>query len=355
MAKTWNYNEDKTRIFIEPPKQRLGISGHRLAGVLGLDNYTTPFQMWCECTKLVKKPFEETKYIIAGRAVEPKIIKYVAERFPNVMSIEDYYGNIFEEYRYNNFKDISKIFSGVIDAVSVKNDGKTIAMICECKTSSHPEQWQDGNVPVTYLLQGALYSYLMGLDRVLFACTFLDDMDYAHPENIEITDDNTILVVKKLDDMIFEVDGEYLNIEGVMDKAKQWWKDYVETGISPEFDEVKDKEYLAMIRATDEVKDNDLGDVCNKAYELNTKIKELKVSSGIDELEKQLKQLETSIKNEMIDKNVSTCNGYNLKCTVKAKFNEKAFADENKELYESYCEEVESYTLSKDKKKEEED
>lgn len=354
MPKPWDYNSDRTRILIEPPKQRLGISGHRLAGVLNLDPYTSPFQMWCECTKLVKKPFEETKYTIAGKAAEPKIIAYVAERFPNVMSIEDYYGNIFEEYRYNNFKDVSKIFSGVIDAVSTKNDGKTIAMICECKTSSHPEQWQNDNVPVTYLLQGALYSYLMGLDRVLFACTFLDELDYAHPENIKVTDENTILVVKKLDDMIFEVDGQYLNIEGVMEWAEQWWDEHIEKGVSPKFDEKKDKEYLTMIRATDEVKDNDLADVCDEAIELNAKIKELKESSGINALEKRLKQLETSIKNEMIEQGYDKCNGYTLKRTVKQKFNEDLFAEKEPAKYEKYLEEVESYTLSKDKKKEEE-
>lgn len=354
MAKTWNYNEDKTRILIEPPKQRLRITGHRIATILGLDPWSTPFQAWCEITKILKAPFEETKYTIAGKAAEPKIIQYVAERFPNVLSIEDYYGNVFKEYEYNNFKDISNVFGGVIDAVSTKNDGKTIAMICECKTSSHPEQWQDGNVPVTYLLQGALYSYLMGLDRVLFACTFLDDLDYAHPENIKVTDENTILVVKKLDDMIFEVDGQYLNIEGVMEWAEQWWDEHIEKGVSPKFDEKKDKEYLTMIRATDEVKDNDLADVCDEAIELNAKIKELKESSGINALEKRLKQLEASIKNEMIEQGYDKCNGYTLKRTVKQKFNEDLFAEKEPAKYEKYLEEVESYTLSKDKKKEEE-
>lgn len=289
---------------------------------------------------------------MAGRYAEPKIIEYVSERFPNVMSIEDYYGNVFSEYQYNNFKDISNVFGGVIDAVSVKNDGKTIAMICECKTSSHPEKWRNDNVPVEYQLQGALYSYLMGLDRVLFACTFLDDMDYAHPENIKVTDENTILVVKKLDDMIFEVDGQYLNIEGVMQKAEQWWEEYIETGISPKFDEVKDKEYLDIIRSTDEVKDKDLINVCDEAIALNKQIKWLKESSGINYLEKRLKLLETSIKNEMINKNISTCNGYNLKRSVKQKFNESLFANNEPQVYDSYCEEVESYTLSKDKKKE---
>jgi len=171
MAKKWKYGDNN--IIIEPPKQTLKISGHRLSTILGLNKYSTPFQAWCEITKLARPEIEDNKYLNAGRVLEPKIIEYVGKQFPNVMSIKDYYGTSFKLYEFNNFKDDSDIFGGVIDAVSTKNDKKTIVMICECKTSSHPEQWRNGNVPVEYLLQGALYSYIKGLDRVLFACTFI--------------------------------------------------------------------------------------------------------------------------------------------------------------------------------------
>lgn len=350
MSKSWEYNVDKTNIIIEPPKQTLRISGHRLSSVLGLNKYQSPFGAWVEITKLAKLPFEDNKYLNAGRVLEPKIIEYVGKQFPNVMSIADYYGASFKEYEYNNFKDDSNVFGGVIDAVSTRDDKKTIAMICECKTSSHPEQWKNGNVPVDYMLQGALYSYLKGLDRVLFACTFLDDVDYGRPEDVVVSDKNTILVVKKLDDMLFEVDGQYLNIKDCMEYAKQWWDAYVETGISPDFDEKKDKEYLDIIRATDETKDSDLLDVCDKALEIALKIDELKETSGINALEKRLKLLETSIKNKMMDDEISSCGKYKLTKKISNKFNEKAFAEKEPTLYNAYCEETESYTLTKNKK-----
>lgn len=349
MAKSWNYNEDKTQIIIDPPTQRLRITGHRLSSVLGLNKYQSQFGAWSEITKLVKLPFEDTKYTIFGKVVEPKLIKYVGERFPNVVSIEDYYGPIFKEYEFNNFKDIDNVFGGVIDAVSTKDDKKTITMICECKTSSHPEQWRDNNVPVEYLLQGALYSYMMGLDRVLFVCTFPKDIDYAHPESYEVNDDNTILVVKKLDNMLFDINGEYLTIEDCMSRAREWWNKYIETGISPEFNEKEDKEYLDIIRATDAVKDNDLSDVCIKAYELNQKIKELRISSGIEELEKELKLLENSIKQEMIDKDLTNCEQYKLSKKYANKFNEKFFAQDHPALYDKYLDSTISYTLTKER------
>lgn len=347
MAKNWDYNEERNGIIIEPPSQTLRITGHRLSSVLGLNQYQSPFGSWAEITKLVKLPFEDTKYTIFGKAVEPKLIKYVSERFPNVVSIEDYYGILFKEYAYNNFKDISNVFGGVIDAVSTANDKKTITMICECKTSSHPEQWRNNNVPVEYLLQGALYSYMMGLDRVLFVCTFPQEIDYAHPEEYVVDDNNTILVVKKLDDMLFDINGEYLTIKDCMDRAEEWWNKYIKTGISPTFDEKIDKEYLDIIRATDATKDNDLIDVCLKAYDLNQKIKELKVTSGIDELEKELKLLEGSIKQKMIDDNITNCEKYKLSKKTSMTFNTDRFKEENEELYNKYLEEKTSYTLTK--------
>lgn len=354
MAKLWDYNEDKSRIIIDTPKQRLRITGHRLSSVLGLNKWQSPFGAWAEITKLVKLPFEETKYTKFGKIVEPKLIKYVSERFPNVKSIEEYYGNIFKEYEYNNFKDLSDVFGGVIDAVSTRDDGKTIAMICECKTSSHPEQWANDNVPVDYLLQGALYSYMMGLDRVLFVCTFPQDIDYANPENYKVTDNNTKLVVKKLDDMLFEIDGRYLNIKDCMQYAQEWWDAHIESGISPKFDETIDKAYLDIIRSTDETKDNKLIDVCDKALNIAKEIDDLKKKYKITDLEKELKTLESSIKNKMIEKEMSMCGSYKLSKKVSNKFNEKMFADKEPTLYKAYCEETESYTLTKNKEKDEE-
>ena len=351
----WKYSEDKKRIVINPPKQRLRITGHRISTILGVNKWSTPFQAWCEITKLLKAPFEETKYIIAGRVIEPKLIEYVASKFLNVVSIEDYYGANIDKYKYNNFVEDSNVFGGVIDAVSTLDDLKTITMICECKTSSKPQDWANNQVPVDYLLQGALYSYLKGLDRVLFACTFLDEMDYVHPEKFVVNDNNTILVVKKLKDILIPINGEYLNIEEIMEFGKKWWDEYIETGISPEFDEKADKEYLDIIRASKPCEDNDLIDVCEEALALAKEIKELEVSSGLKAKQDLLKTLESSIKEKMIETNEDSVGKYVLKKSVKKKFNEKALEQYDKKLYNKYIEEVITYTLSKNMKEDEED
>lgn len=354
MAKSWSYSEDNKRIVLsEPPKQKLRITGHRIASVLGLNKYQSEFGSWAEITKLVKLPFEDNKYTLAGKEIEPKLIDFVRIKFPNVMSIEEYYGNNIDKYRWNNFVEDSDIFGGIIDAVATKEDLKTLTMIVECKTSSKPYLWKDNAVPIEYLLQGCEYSYLKGLDRVLFVCAFLQDNDYAHPEKFVPTTENTILVVKKIKDVMIEMqDGKFITFEEAIEYCENWWKEHIETGISPEFDEKVDKEYLDIIRASKPINDTSLEELCDSALKLEEEIEELKDEYGITSKEKELKTIKDSIKEGLINclqdgEMVATCKSYKLSGNKKIKFNEKEFAKHHPKTYDKYCDESVTYILKK--------
>lgn len=360
MAKEWKYGENKNIILSEPPKQRLRITGHRIASVLGLNQYQSEFGAWAEITKLVKLPFEDNKYTIFGKTVEPKLIDIVRKKFPNVFSIEEYYGNNIERYKWNNFIDDSEIFGGIIDAVGTKEDKKTLTMIVECKSSSKPQAWENNQVPIDYLLQGCLYSYLKGLDRVLFICCFAQDLDYNHPEQFVPDETNTIMVVKKIKDVIIEMpNGEMITFQQAIDYCEEWWNKYIETGVSPEFDEKKDKEYLDIIRASQPINDDSLEELCDRAVALEEEIENKKEELGINELEKTLKTLKDNIKKGLMeslqDGEMSTsCGSFKLTGSVKKKFNEKEFAKAHPDTYESFCEESVEYRLGKIKVEEDE-
>ncbi len=362
MAKEWSYGENNKNIILsEPPKQKLRITGHRIASVLGLNPYQSEFGAWAEITKLVKLPFEDNKYTIAGKAIEPKLINFVREKFPNVMSIEEYYGNNIDKYKWNNFVEDSDIFGGIIDCVATKEDMKTLTMIVECKTSSKPYEWENNNVPISYLLQGCEYSYLKKLDRVLFVCAFLQDMDYARPENFVPTKDNTIMVVKKIKDVLVEMpDGSLITFDEAIKYCEDWWYKYIETGISPEFDEKKDKEYLDIIRSSKPINDNSLEDLCDRAKELEQEIEQLKQDSGLASKEKELKILEDSIKQGLMDalqdgETKASCKQYKLSGTISQKFNEKLFKEKYPKKYEEFLEEKTTFRLSKVKMEDEDD
>lgn len=360
MAKEWEYGENKKTIVLsEPPKQRLRITGHRFASVLGLNQYQSPFGAWAEITRLVKLPFEDNKYTIAGKTIEPKLIDVVRKKFPNCVSIEEYYGNNIDKYRWNNFVDDSNVFGGIIDAVATKEDLKTITAIVECKTSSKPHLWANNNVPIEYLLQGCEYSYLKGLDRVVFICAFLQEADYNHPEKFVPTEENTIIVVKKLKDVRIQMpNGEIITFDQAIEYCEKWWEDHIETGISPEFDETLDKEYLDIIRTGKPINDNSLAEMCDKARELAKEIKTLKTTYKIDEKEKELKTLEANIKESMIaslgeGETKISYSIYKLSGTVSEKFDTKSFKEKHLKTYNKYCEYSISYKLTKSETKEE--
>lgn len=356
MSKEWTYGENNKNIILsEPPKQKLRITGHRIASVLGLNQYQSGFGAWAEITKLVKLPFEDNKYTLFGKTVEPKLINMVREKFPNVMSIEEYYGVNIERYKYNNFIEDSNIFGGIIDAVATKDDLKTLTMIVECKTSSKPQTWGNNQVPIDYLLQGCLYSYLKGLDRVLFICCFPQDLDYNHPEQFLPNESNTIMVVKKIKDVRIPMpNGDLITFEEAIHYCEEWWDKYVETGVSPEFDEKLDKEYLDIIRTSKPLNDSSLEDLCDRAKELSEEIETLKENSGLNSKEKELKTIEESIKQGLMNnlqegETKISCKQYSLNGSIKEKFNEKKFAKDKPDIYNKYLEKELTYRLTKNK------
>lgn len=361
MVKEWKYSDDRKRIILtEPPKQKLRITGHRFASVLGLNQYQSPFGSWCEITKLVKLPFEDNKYTIAGKTIEPKLINFVREKFPNCMSIEEYYGNNIEKYRWNNFVDDSNIFGGVMDAVATKNDLKTILAVVECKTSSKPHLWENNQVPIEYLLQGCEYSYLKKLDRVIFICAFLQEADYNHPEKFVPTEENTILVVKKIKDVRIEMpNGDLISFKEAIAYCEDWWHKYIETGISPEFDEKKDKEYLDIIRTSKPQNDNDLDNLCISAKLLEDEINDIIDKNELDKKQKELKTLKDGIKEKMMDmlsdgETKVSYRQWKLTGSISNKFDDKKFKKEHPKAYEQYLKQTITYKLLKNKEGEDE-
>ena len=90
--------------------------------------------------------------------------------------------------------------------------------------------------------------------------------------------------------------------------------------------EVRDKEYLDIIRKSKPTNDALLDEVCDEAVKLAREIKDLKISSGLDAKEKELKVLETSIKEVMMGSNLDNCGSYTLVRKEDLEFNEAKFA-----------------------------
>lgn len=371
----WNYSDDRKHIVLTngEPRSKLKVTGTRLAGILGLNKWNTPFQMWCEITKAARLPFEDTIYTIAGKAIEPKQIQWTKEQISdNIKSPEEFFGNRYPEMRYDFYPE-NKIYGGMWDVKLVRPSGK-VSDIFEYKTTKRAEDWL-GHPPVYYLIQALEYAYLEGAKRVHLVVSFLEDDDYNHPEDFVVTDENTQIFTYDVNDTLIDLsfgniyNAKYVDesqlcllhsIHDMIIEADLWYEKHIETGISPEFDEVKDKEYLDILRTSKPQNDMNEDDIVAKANGLIAKIDRIKKESGLAELEKELKACEAAIKEQLKSQmgendTKAVLSNYTLSRTVKEVISYDIEAMEHDGVLDKYQikEEKETLTLRKTKKKEE--
>lgn len=274
------------RIQVPPPKRTKKMTGTRFASVLGLNKWSTPFEMWCAITKTYEKPFEDTIYTLAGKSIEPKQAEYMRKAYMmDIVKPEDVYGKDYFKKTFGDFFHDVNIFGGMWDYL-VKDDEGNIDMVLEMKTSKRVEDWAD-DIPEYYALQAALYAWLLGVDQVVMVASFLEEKDYEHPENFVPSAKNTIT-------RDFKVSERYPDFAQMIEKATDWWIQHVQTGISPVYDEKRDAEILEALRKNSVDTNGDIGAMIAEAEELKSQI--AKASAEWAEKEKRLKVLENAIK-----------------------------------------------------------
>lgn len=281
------------RIEVTQPKKTKKVTGTRFATILGLNPWSTEFEMWCAITKTYEVPFEDTIYTVAGKTIEPKQAEYMKRSYGmDLISPEDRYGKDYFNKTYGDFFPNSKHLGGMWDYLAKDENGK-VDTVLEMKTTKRAEDWVD-DIPEYYALQAALYAYLLGIDNVVMVASFLEEKDYETPENFKPSIKNTITVEFKLSE-------RYPDFADKVARVEKWWADYVETGISPTFDEKKDEAILKALR-TNSV-DTTTGDIQSMIAEAE------KLKAEVDTAEKTIKEkadrldvLNKAIKTEAINK-----------------------------------------------------
>lgn len=278
---------DGNRIKVIPPKRPKKITGTRFATILGLNPWSTAFEMWCEITKTYQKPFEDTIYTTAGKTIEPKQAQFMKKSYfmTNIVTPTDIYGEDYFNRTYGDFFKDEPIFGGMWDYLLYDENGKPVTVL-EMKTTKRAEDWAN-DVPEYYALQAALYAYLLGVDDVIMVASFLADKDYKDPSQFVPSAKNTITVP-------FKVSERYPDFAKLVKKAEKWWKDHIETGISPAYDEKADAEILKELRTNTLNPESDIEALLKEGEELKLEIDRL--SAPIEPLEKRLKIVTDIIK-----------------------------------------------------------
>lgn len=277
---------DSNQIQITPPKRTKKVTGTRFATILGLNPWSTPFEMWCAITKTYEKPFEDTIYTIAGKTIEPKQAEYMKKSYGmDLITPTDRYGADYFNKTWGDFFPENPYFGGMWDYLGVNEDGE-VDTVLEMKTTKRIEDWQN-DAPEYYALQAALYAYLLGVDNVIMVASFLDEKDYADPSKYVPNIKNTITVE-------FKVSERYPDFERMVAEVKSWWGEYVAGGISPVYDEKKDAEILAALRTHNLTPDTDIDSLIKEAEGLKTEVD--KATNAIADKEKRLKEINDIIK-----------------------------------------------------------
>lgn len=283
---------DGNKIQIIPPKRPKKLTGTRFATILGLNPWSTPFEIWCEVTRTYQKPFEDTIYTIAGKIIEPKQAEYMKQTYfmSNLVTPTDIWGKDYFHQTYGDFFKDSPVLGGMWDYLLYGKDGKPTAVL-EMKTSKRVEDWKD-DIPEYYALQAALYAYLLGVDEVIMVASFLEPKDYDAPEKFVCSGENTITRPFKVSERYPDFEKKYVK------PALKWWKDYVESGISPAFDERKDAEILKALRTNNLSPETDMAALVKEAEDLKAKLDAH--SAEVAEDEKRYKVLTDMIKKAAI-------------------------------------------------------
>jgi len=324
---------------IKPKK----ITGTRFAGLLGFNKWQTPFEVWCDITKVYVKPFEETIYTAAGKAIEPKQHAYMKHAYwmDNLITPEDVYGKNYFKKTFGDFFPDNAIFGGMWDALLVDKENKPTAVL-EFKTTKRVEDWKD-DVPDYYGLQAALYAYLLGVNQVFIVVSFLEEEDYEKIEEYVCTPENTIV-------LDFLVDIKYPQLNMFLEQGVKMYKNLT---TSPYYDEEKDAEIIKILRT--EVVELE-GNVLDELDELKAKVEELE--EEIKPYKKRLDTILAKIKEDNInnltdDKDTVeiTTKAYVLKLSkiVSTGVDKKKLEEDG--LLEKYSTESISYRLNVNKRK----
>ena len=267
------------------PKTFKKMTGTRFATVMGLNAWSSPFEVWCALTRTYEIPFEDTVYTIAGKTIEPKVINYLNKvMFMDIKSPKDVYGDDYFRKTWGDFFPDRKELGGSWDAIGDN-------FVVEIKTTKRAEDWAL-DVPIYYKLQAALYAYLLGFDNVVVTVSFLEDKDYANPEAFVPSYQNTKIYDFKLSEAFPTFEESYV------EPALEFWKKHVETGISPEFDEKKDAEILKALRKnTVAPSDKEITKLITEADKLQDQIDRAELK--LEDKKTRLKELNDQVKKYM--------------------------------------------------------
>lgn len=208
------------------------VGGSSLGNITGSNPYGSHFEeslriMW------LNMPMFEEKYVKAGIAVEPKVIKEIENLLG--FTLDTYPG---EKYDFDFFKE-HEFIGGLPDGTSPN-------VTYEIKTTGikNKRKWDTQGVPEYYKQQVSLYDYLLGgKGETYIVATFLNAEDYKNPNAVAMPNKNIKFYTVKYDS---------LEVKRWIDMAKKFRDGIVNSGQSYPYGNEIDPMLLSYLECKNE-------------------------------------------------------------------------------------------------------
>lgn len=259
-----------------------GIGGSDVGAICGVSPFTSARQIYLNKTGQFQdslQPNDAAKERMHfGHMLEPIVADEYAQRTGNkIVSVNATLVH----------KDYPWALANV-DRLIVDDDGRPIGIL-ECKTTSEymNDEWESGDILMSYIYQLNWYLWILGLEKGAFACLVGGNKFYCYDvfRNDELLE-NTIIPA-----------------------AKSFWYDNVLALKEPELQatdtEFANNKYSTVVKNSEiTLTDDDANELARTVFDCKTKIKEL---------EKIMTEAQNRIKDRMQDNEIGYTQDYTIK------------------------------------------
>lgn len=294
-------------------ERQCGIGGSDVGAILGVNKYKTPFEVYLEKTEPITEVGEQSESAYWGDQFEEVVAKEFEKRTGK---------KVRRDRKHYKHKEYSFMVANIDRKVVGEN------AILECKTANQylANEWQDDEVPASYLLQVQHYLFVTGAE-VGYIAVLIGGQKFVWKE------------VQRDEELI----------EVIIEAEKEFWK-MVQDKTPPALDgsSAAEKYLKERYKEAEEDKSIELG------FEYKDKIKAyLDMKVQLKNFETQVKELENQIKFEIGNAEYAHAPGYSLswKNVSSAKVDMKKLKSEYPEIYDKVIKESKSrrFSIKEDK------
>lgn len=294
-------------------ERQCGIGGSDVGAILGVNKYKTPFEVYLEKTEPITEVGEQSESAYWGDQFEEVVAKEFEKRTGK---------KVRRDRKHYKHKEYSFMVANIDRKVVGEN------AILECKTANQylANEWQDDEVPASYLLQVQHYLFVTGAE-VGYIAVLIGGQKFVWKE------------VQRDEELI----------EVIIEAEKEFWK-MVQDKTPPALDgsSAAEKYLKERYKEAEEDKSIELG------FEYKDKIKTyLDMKVQLKNFETQVKELENQIKFEIGNAEYAHAPGYSLswKNVSSTKVDSKKLKSEYPEIYDKVIKENKSrrFSIKEDK------